>query len=161
MNPVCAIGAGKAAIGFVVVKNAAGSGVPPQATAQFHGEIGEQATCRRNVPLFDVGHRANSVAASGQEAVDLYKRHQADIEIVLLDVRMPGSLDGPQTLAALRELEPNVLCCFMSGQFGGYTEAGLRELGASRVIPKPFRLFEVAHVLRDLARTADLSRSGV
>ena len=100
-------------------------------------------------------------AASGQEAVDLYKRHQADIEIVLLDVRMPGSLDGPQTLAALRELEPNVLCCFMSGQFGGYTEAGLRELGASRVIPKPFRLFEVAHVLRDLARTADLSRSGV
>jgi CheY-like chemotaxis protein len=45
------------------------------------------------------------LAAGGQEALDLYQRHREAIDVVLLDVRMPG-LDGPQTLAALRALNP-------------------------------------------------------
>jgi CheY-like chemotaxis protein len=90
------------------------------------------------------------LAADGREALDLYRRHRESIDVVLLDVLMPG-LDGPQTLAALRELNPQIRCCFMSGDLGGYTEERLRRLGAAAILQKPFRLDEVADVLGQLA----------
>jgi CheY-like chemotaxis protein len=94
------------------------------------------------------------LAADGQEALDLYRRHRAAIDVVLLDVRMPGP-DGPQTLAALQQLNPHIRCCFMSGDLGSYTEERLRKLGAAAVLPKPFHLDEVARVLRELAPHAN------
>jgi len=90
------------------------------------------------------------LAADGQEALDLYRGHCETIDVVLLDVRMPR-LDGPRTLAALQELTPQIPCCFMSGFLGEYTEAELRTQGARAVLEKPFRLPEVAQVLRRLA----------
>ncbi len=89
------------------------------------------------------------VAASGREAVQVYTRQAADIDLVLLDVRMPG-LDGPQTLAALQELDAGVRCCFMSGDTGGYSEPELRRPAVLRVFSKPFRLDDVANVLAEL-----------
>ena len=100
------------------------------------------------------------LAANGQEALDLYRRHHETIDVVLLDVRMPGR-DGPQTLAALQEVNPRVRCCFMSGDLGSYTERGLRDLGAATVLLKPFRFAEVAQVLWDLASEAELSLSNM
>src|SRR3954470_11871134 len=41
------------------------------------------------------------LAADGWEALEVYRLHLAAIDLVLLDVRMPG-LDGPATLTALR-----------------------------------------------------------
>lgn len=43
----------------------------------------------------------------------------------------------------------------MSGNLGGHTERGLRNRGALTVFPKPFRLAEVAHVLRQHARKVE------
>jgi CheY-like chemotaxis protein len=96
------------------------------------------------------------LAADGQEALDLYRRHREDIDVVLLDVRMPGR-DGPQTLAALQQLNPQIRCCFMSGDLGSYTEERLRGLGAAAVLPKPFHLDEVAQALWELATHATSS----
>src|SRR5205814_4909737 len=79
------------------------------------------------------------LAANGREALDLYRRHRAAIDVILLDVRMPG-LDGPQTLAALQEINPHVRCCFMSGDLGSYTEGVLRDFKAAAGLPKPLRL---------------------
>src|SRR5262249_48257054 len=77
------------------------------------------------------------VAASGDEAVALYRNGQPNIDLVLLDVRMPG-LDGPQTLAVLRQQNPDVRCCFVSGDTGGYNPAELLAMGVADVIEKPF-----------------------
>jgi CheY-like chemotaxis protein len=97
------------------------------------------------------------LAESGREAVDLYRRHAAAIDVVVLDVRMPG-MDGPQTLAALRELDPHVRCCFLSGDFGCYTEARLREMGAGAVLYKPTQLEKITRAVRLLAGPAGASR---
>ena len=90
------------------------------------------------------------LAADGHEALDLYRNHWHAIDVVLLDVRMPG-LDGPQTLAAIQGITPQVRCCFMSGYLDNYSETKLRELGAATVIAKPFRLNDVTQVLGELA----------
>ena len=89
-------------------------------------------------------------ASSGEEAVALYEQHRADIDLVLLDVRMETQ-NGPDTLAALRRLDPRVRCCFMSGHAGDYSNSDLLALGASHVFSKPFRsLNELTRTLADV-----------
>jgi CheY-like chemotaxis protein len=103
--------------------------------------------------LLDVGLRqygfAVLQAADGEEALQVYQQERAEIDLVLLDIRMPG-LDGPQTLDALVHMNPQVRCCFMTGHAGSYSHAELLQLGAERVFAKPFQLAELAQTLGKL-----------
>ncbi len=90
-------------------------------------------------------------AADGEEALRVYQRHGQDIDVVLLDVRMPR-LDGPHTLAALERINPKVCCCFMSGDLGDYSEDELLGMHAARVFRKPFLTDDLAEGIRQLAR---------
>ena len=94
------------------------------------------------------------VAADGGEAVGVYRAHRPSIDLALLDVRMPGR-DGPETLAALRDLDPHVRACFMTGDTGRYTTQGLLDMGALAIFRKPFRLGELAERLAELTPPAD------
>jgi CheY-like chemotaxis protein len=69
------------------------------------------------------------------EALTIYSAQQASIAFVLLDVRMPG-MDGLQTLAELRKVDPTVCCCFMGGDVDD-TQA-LLAVGAAAVLLKGF-----------------------
>jgi CheY-like chemotaxis protein len=89
------------------------------------------------------------LAEDGDDALDVYRRHHEAIDMVLLDVQMPGR-DGPHTLAALQEVDPGVLACFMTGNAATYTEEELLDWGAVYVFDKPFRPAEVAHLLQIL-----------
>ena len=104
--------------------------------------------------LLDVAFRRHGLdvllAATGDEAVAIYREHRDAIAAVLLDVRMPD-LDGPATLAALRAVDPGVRAGFMSGNTGKYTTDDLFRAGAGFVIAKPFDVAEVADALRRLA----------
>jgi DNA-binding NarL/FixJ family response regulator len=77
-----------------------------------------------------------------------------------MDVRMPG-LDGPKTLAALQELNPQIRCCFMSDDIGSYTAERLQNLGAAAVPWEPFHLAEVARVLCEQASKASRTPSSL
>jgi len=91
------------------------------------------------------------LAGSGEEALRIYCRHPNAIDVVLLDVQMPH-LDGPQTLAALRKIDPAVRVVFMSGNTGRYSGEELLALGAARVLQKPFdSIAELGQLLRGLA----------
>jgi CheY-like chemotaxis protein len=91
------------------------------------------------------------VAANGGEAIDLYRRHRASIHVVLLDVQMPN-LDGPSTLDSIRQLNPDVCACFVSGDTGGYEPEDLIRRGAMAVFHKPFRLIDLGDVVRRLLK---------
>jgi CheY-like chemotaxis protein len=97
------------------------------------------------------------LAADGHDALEQYRHHREAIDLVLLDVRMPTP-DGPQTLAMLRQVDPQVSFCFMSGELGDYTADGLRALGAAAVIAKPFRVAEAAQRLWELAGPCGMGR---
>jgi CheY-like chemotaxis protein len=68
---------------------------------------------------------------------------------VLLDVLMPR-LDGPQTLAVLQALEPEIVCCFRTGFPGQYIATELLARGARHLIAKPFHLPEAVALIQDL-----------
>jgi CheY-like chemotaxis protein len=100
------------------------------------------------VALRHIGFRVRA-ARNGEEAVQLYAQHADNIALVLLDVQMPG-LDGPGTLTQLRARNPQVRCCFMSGDTGIYTVDDLLRMGAVRVLAKPFRsLVQLMHDLEN------------
>ena len=90
------------------------------------------------------------LASSGREALEVYRNRNITIDMVLLDVCMPD-LDGPQTLAAMQQVTPRVVCCFMSGNPGSHTRRGLRDLGAAAVFAKPFRIPELIDALWEIA----------
>lgn len=89
------------------------------------------------------------LAENGDDALPLYRLNREEIDLVLLDVQMPG-MDGPRTLAALRRLDPDVLACFMTGNAGNYTRDELLECGVARVFNKPFSAATVAQSIHDL-----------
>ncbi len=73
------------------------------------------------------------LAASDTEAVEIYRLNDS-ISVALLDVQMAGDLSGYQTFLALREINSDLPCCFMSGSVG----ADNVEL-PEPVFRKPFR----------------------
>jgi CheY-like chemotaxis protein len=95
------------------------------------------------------------LAANGREAVETFRQHHEAIDVVLLDVNMPAQ-DGRATLAALQQIDPQVSCCFMSGDAGEEAEAALLALGAVCVYFKPFSSLD--DLAADLARVAAAAR---
>ena len=99
-------------------------------------------------------------AGGGKEALRLFAQHRDTIDVVLLDVQMPD-MDGPQTLAALRKLDPNLSCCFMSANVGKYAETNLVELGAAHVLGKPFSsIADLARTLWEVATARSAAQKG-
>jgi DNA-binding NtrC family response regulator len=84
-------------------------------------------------------------ADSGAEAVEVVRRHLDDIDLALIDMRLPG-LGGLAVLAILDQLKPGLRCCLMDGERSA--EEALREAGAWHVFRKPFSFTEMARCLR-------------
>jgi anti-sigma B factor antagonist len=94
------------------------------------------------------------LAVDGDDAIDLYRRHRREIDLVLLDVQMPG-LDGARTLEVIQRLNPDVYACFTSEQGAVYTEEELRGRGAAGIFRKPFHPAEVADALQRILSGPD------
>jgi CheY-like chemotaxis protein len=90
-------------------------------------------------------------ARHGQEGVDVFRLHAAQIALVLLDLTMP-QLSGQETLAELRRLRPDIRALLMSGCHREEATERLADLQLAGFIEKPFSATElVAAVQRGLA----------
>lgn len=85
--------------------------------------------------LRDAGYEAIE-ACNADEAIAILKSSVA-VDLVITDVRMPGSLDGLGLLAFIRATFPRLPVIVMSG----HLEPGLALLGgATQFVAKPFTL---------------------
>lgn len=76
-------------------------------------------------------------AANGDDGVALYRERQAEIELVLLDLSMPG-LSGQETLAALRQVNPAVRVILSSGYNEVEAMRRFRAEGSLGFLQKPY-----------------------
>ncbi len=86
----------------------------------------------------------------GSRAVDMYRdafRRGAGFDAVLLDLAMPGRLDGPGTLAELRAVDPGVKVIVCSGHGAEDLMARYKEHGLCGALFKPFRFEQIEDLL--------------
>jgi CheY-like chemotaxis protein len=88
-------------------------------------------------------------AVDVRHALGLCRHHHQEIDVVLLNARMPG-LDRRQTLAAIHEIAPAMSVCFLSGRIDCCIKEDLLKTGAALVLDTPFRPVDLARVVHGL-----------
>jgi signal transduction histidine kinase/CheY-like chemotaxis protein len=76
-------------------------------------------------------------AADGEQGIEILKLRNGDIDVVLLDVTMPG-LSGEETLELVRAIDPQMPVIVFSGYAEDEVAARLRPLHPAAVLQKPF-----------------------
>ncbi len=71
-------------------------------------------------------------ANNGDEAIALFRRHQAEVNLVITDLMMPG-MDGSALIEALRKIKPEVKLVAVSG-----LPSASQKLGVDRFLKKPY-----------------------
>jgi signal transduction histidine kinase/ActR/RegA family two-component response regulator len=79
-------------------------------------------------------------AADGSQALDLYEAHRARVCVVLLDVQLPGTVSGVETLERLRARDAALPVLLCTGFVREDEMARLRMLGVHDVLLKPLDL---------------------
>ena len=105
--------------------------------------------------LAEQGH-AVVEASTARGAIDVLQERPEPVDVVLLDFRLPDSNDLG-LLADIRRLRPESAVVMMTAFGSPDVTRGALELGAYRVIGKPFDM----HHLDALVRDAHNSRAGV
>lgn len=91
-----------------------------------------------------------AVAANGTDGVRLFE--EAPSDIIVTDILMPDK-DGLEVIMELRKRHPNVKIVAISGGDRTGNRQYLRiarELGAARILPKPFRPKELLALVEEV-----------
>ncbi len=88
-------------------------------------------------------------ARSGREAVDTYRNHMEQIDLVILDMIMPG-MSGGDTYDRLKEINPAIKTLLASGYSLNGQAAEILNRGCNGFIQKPANLQELSKKLREI-----------
>jgi len=77
-------------------------------------------------------------AKSGEEALDIMKEKTFDV--VILDVKMPGGMDGIEALREMKNIQPSAEVILLTGHASVETSIEGMKLGAFDYLLKPIRL---------------------
>jgi len=95
-----------------------------------------------------LGYRVYA-AGSGQEAIAVYMEKQKEIDLVLLDMIMPG-ISGGETFDRLREIDPEILVLLFSGYSINGQAQEIMDRGCSGFIQKPFQIENLSQKVREM-----------
>lgn len=87
-------------------------------------------------------------AASGPEAIHIYKESTGPIDLVLTDIVMPGGMMGGELAQRLRALDPKLKIAFTSGYSPNLRDQDRVLIDETNFLPKPFSLSELARFVR-------------
>src|SRR2546430_3653709 len=98
-------------------------------------------------------------AVTMSNAEEAVKRYHADRPAaVILDVVMPGEMDGLAALAAFKKIDRDVPIIVLSGQGRTTTVVQAMKLGASDFVSKPFEASDLEVPLTNALRQHQLNR---
>ncbi|HON78887.1 MAG TPA: ATP-binding protein [Spirochaetota bacterium] len=95
------------------------------------------------------------IASSGEEAVEMYRKaceRGEPFDCVIMDLTIPGGMDGSETLAVLREYDPRCRAIVSSGYSDDPVMAHYREYGFAGICPKPYSIDALEWVLADVLK---------
>ena len=99
--------------------------------------VDDEPNIRRMVGALLDAPRATRCATRPTARTGSRARAESEPDVVLLDLMMPGELDGLATLARLRESLPDVPVVMMSGTAGLSDAVKATKLGAFNFLEKP------------------------
>ena len=88
-------------------------------------------------------------AGSGQEAIAIYTEKRSEIDLVILDMIMPG-LSGGETFDRLREIDPEIRVLLYSGYSIEGKVQQIMDRGCNGFIQKPFQLKNLSQKVREI-----------
>ncbi len=97
------------------------------------------------------------IAQSGQAAIEILEQQGDQIDIVILDMIMPG-MGGAETFDALRQIQPHIPVLLCSGYSIEGQASRIMERGCEGFIQKPFELELLSQQLREILKNASSSR---
>lgn len=97
-------------------------------------------------------------ATDGTEAINIFKKYSDEIDVVLLDIMMPG-YDGFQVCKKIREISPESGVIFLSAKTQEEDKINGLSIGADDYITKPFSTTEMLARIDSLCRRVEYSRS--
>jgi CheY-like chemotaxis protein len=125
--------------------------VAPVAVAQGSGVVlvidDEQVV--RGLAKRALEHRGYNVlvAYDGLAALDIFRRHPGTIDVVVLDLSMPG-ISGEEALPELRKIRPDVKVLISSGYSEAEAMAMFRGQKVSGFIQKPYSAATLANAVK-------------
>ncbi len=88
-------------------------------------------------------------ARNGKDALKIFDLNKGEIDLVILDMIMPG-LSGGETFDALRRIDPQVKIMLSSGYIVSDQAKKIMDKGCQAFIQKPFRLEELSLKVREV-----------
>lgn len=88
-------------------------------------------------------------APNGDEALKIFKRYRDTIDLVILDMIMPG-LKGDEVLKKLRTMRKDIKVIIASGFVSEERRENLRELTVEAFLDKPFTDKDISRVLTEV-----------
>lgn len=98
--------------------------------------------------LTQKGYRTIS-AMNGEEALEIYRTSKHKIDLVILDLGMPG-MGGRRCLEELVRFNPEAKVIIASGYTEREGETGIIKAGAAAFLGKPYRLAELLGLVRKI-----------
>jgi len=91
------------------------------------------------------------VAGSGAEAIEIFRKHQDSIDLVLLDIIMPH-MGGGEVYDRLKEISPEVKVLLSSGYSIDGEASKIMARGCNGFIQKPFDIMQLSQSIRAILR---------
>lgn len=89
------------------------------------------------------------LASGGNEAIEIYKENSNKIDLVILDLVMPG-MGGGETYKVLKSINPDIKVMLSSGYNIGGEAAEIMKYGINDFIQKPFTMTKLSYKIRNI-----------
>jgi CheY-like chemotaxis protein len=98
--------------------------------------------------LESLGYRVY-LAGNGQEGLAIYEEKRDEIDMVILDMVMPG-ISGGETFDRLRKSDPDVRVLLCSGYSINGQAQNILDRGCNGFIQKPYKMSHLSQKIREL-----------